>query len=84
MGVDYDEPAIRLFHGDDFKWDFVGVGTKEEDQVVAFGGWREWAEAVLHDVPRSLVSDPVFRRRAPEDDDHLMPSLCRTQQPCQE
>src|SRR5450759_4084230 len=83
-GVDHDETAIRLFHGNDLKWDSVGVGTKEEDQVVAFGGWIEWADAVFHDVPRSLVSDRVFRRRAPEDDDHLMPSLCRTQRPCPE
>jgi len=76
--VDHDVPAIRLFHGDDFKWDSVGVGTKTGDQVVAFRGWVEWADAVFHDVPRSLVSDPVFRCRAPEDDDQLMPSLCRT------
>jgi hypothetical protein len=39
--------------------------------------------AMHHDVAGSLVRDPVFRGRGPEDDDHLTPSLCRTQPGCQ-
>lgn len=53
--MDHDAPAICLIHGDDFEWDSVGVRAKEEDQVVAFGGWIEWADAMFHDVPRSFV-----------------------------
>jgi hypothetical protein len=80
----YPPSACLLFHGDDFERGSVGVGAKEEDQVVAFGGWVEWADAVFHDVPRSLVTDPMSRCRVSEDDKHPMSPLCRTQHRCQE
>ena len=74
----------RLFHGDDFERGSVGVGAREEDQVVAFGGWVEWADAVFRDLPRSLVTDPMSRGGVSEDDKHPMSPLCRTQHRCQE
>jgi hypothetical protein len=71
--VDHDVPAVNPLDRNDLKRDSVGVGAKEEDQIVASRTWIERTNAVLHDVPGSLVRDPVFRGRSPEDDNHLMP-----------
>lgn len=73
------EATVGELETDDLQGDTARIRPKEQDQILPLWVSRvERARAMLHDVARPILPDPVPSGRSAEADGHITWLLCPT------